>query len=266
MLQQTKPESHRTSLESMTPGGLDQGSQDSSYHFPGSSPLCVQRLVKGVNRKKYSSMYQLRYQVFCHEVQFLDPDQYPSGLETDAFDTVSEHFLASRADRNGDAIAAVRLVRWSERRSFPTAKYYGSLLEQLQRLGFPLASTAEISRLCIAKQYCQRAKNGLPGQDGYQGSGHRRKRYPEVILELFKVMYLASRFDLGITHWIAAFESSLYRLLDRYGVHLEPLSLDEIDYHGKVRIYGASISQILETMKIRRAECYTFFTESLAKP
>lgn len=266
MPHQSEPTPRSTLPASPAPGGRGQEGQDGSFHFPGSLSLRVQRLIKGENYQEYLSMHQLRYQVFCNEVQFLDPDHYPAGLEIDDFDAVSEHFLATRADHNDAAIATVRLVRWSERRSFPTARHYGGLVEQLQRSGFPLASTAEISRLCIAKQYRQRAKDGLLGLDGYEGGDDRRRRYPEVILELFKVMYLASRFDLGITHWIAAFEDSLYRLLDRYGVHMESLTPDEIDYHGKVRIYGASIPQILEAMKMRRSEFYTFFTEPLAKP
>lgn len=251
----------KTLPASSTPTESVRTDQDGKFHFPGSLSLQVKRLVKGENSQDYEAMHRLRYQVFCNEVHFLSPDQYPTGLEIDDFDAVSEHFLATNASANNDVIGTVRLVRWSERRSFPTARHFGSLLEQLERLEFPLHSTAEISRLCISKQYRKRVKDGLLGLDGYEGGGDRRRRYPEVILELFKVMYLASRFDLGITHWIATFEDSLYRLLNRYGVHLELLSAEEIDYYGKVRIYGASIPQILEAMKMRRSEFYAFFCE-----
>lgn len=245
------------------PNTSGQQSKDGRFHFPGSLSLQAKRLIKGEHAQEYDSMHRLRYQVFCHEVHFLNPDQYPAGLEIDDFDAVSEHFLATVANHNNEVVGTVRLVRWSESRSFPTAMHFGPLLEQLDRLGFPLDSTAEISRLCISKQYRKRLKDGLLGLDGYEGCCDQRRRYPEVILELFKVMYLASRFDLGITHWIAAFEDSLYRLLHRYGVHLDPIAHEEIDYYGKVKIYGASIPQILETMKMQGSEFYAFFCEPL---
>jgi N-acyl amino acid synthase of PEP-CTERM/exosortase system len=256
--QQTRCNAPQASLSPEDSGRMNQ---DGKFHFPGSLSLQVKRLIKGENSQDYDAMHRLRYQVFCNEVHFLNPALYPAGLEIDDFDAVSEHFLATNANANNDVIGTVRLVRWSERRSFPTARHFGSLLEQLDRLKFPFHSTAEISRLCISKQYRKRLKDGLLGLDGYEGPGDRRRRYPEVILELFKVMYLASRFDLGITHWIATFEDSLYRLLNRYGVHLELLSDEEIDYYGKVRIYGASIPQILEAMKMRRSEFYAFFCD-----
>jgi N-acyl amino acid synthase of PEP-CTERM/exosortase system len=260
MSHHSEPTACSTLPISSAPAGSNQQGQDGRFHFPGSLSLDVKRLIRGEDSKEYDSMHRLRYQVFCHEVHFLNPDRYPSGLEIDDYDAVSEHFLAVN-NCNEDVVGTVRLVSWSERRSFPTAKHFGSLMEELDRQGFPLHSTAEISRLCISKGYRKRLKDGLLGLDGYEGRSDQRRRYPEVILELFKVMYLASRFDLGITHWIAAFEESLYRLLKRYGIHLEPLVPEEIDYYGKVKIYGASIPQILEAMKMRRAEFHAFFCE-----
>ena len=103
--------------------------------------------------------------------------------------------------------------------------------------------------------------DGLAGVENNTITIDQRRRYPEVILELFKIMYLASRYDLGITHWIASFEDSLYRLLDRFGVHLDLLTPDEINYYGKVRIYGASIQKMEETMKQNRPDLFAFFCE-----
>lgn len=232
-----------------------------TFHFPGSLSLRMKHLIKGEGQKDYDSLYRLRYQVYCHEAHFLNPDHYPTGLECDKFDAVGEHFLATNTSFNDDTVGTVRLVKWSEQFSFPTAVYFESLLGQLERLNFPIESTAEISRLCISKHYRKRAIDGLLGAEGYIDTNNQRRKYPEIILELFKIMYRCSRDHLGITHWIATFESSLYRLLDRYGVHLEPLASEEIDYYGKVKIYGASIEQLEETMKIRRPELYAFFCE-----
>ncbi len=232
-----------------------------SFHFPGSLSLRLRRLKKGANAVDYESLYRLRYQVYCHEAQFLDPNDYPSGLECDEFDAIAEHFLATNINSSNHTVGTVRLVKWSEQYSFPTAHYFASLLEQLKCRNFPIESTAEISRLCISKQYRQRALDGILGAETYLDTDNRRRKYPEIILELFKIMYRSSKYDLRITHWIATFELSLFRLLDRYGIHLEPLAPEEIDYYGKVKIYGASIDQLEEAMKMKKPELYTFFCE-----
>jgi len=258
------------------PAGPSRQSQTGKFVFPGSLSLHMKRLRKGENENDYKALHNLRYQVYCHEAHFLNPDNYPAGLEIDEFDAVSEHFLAANAASNDDIVGTVRLVRWSQHLLFPTAVYFESLLEHLGRLKFPLDSTAEISRLCISKQYRRRAMDGLLGVETSKGrraidgllgvetkkeSSHGRRRYPEVILELFKTIYFSSRFDLGITHWIATFEDSLYRLLNRYGVHFTLITPDEINYYGKVRIYGASIRQVEETMKLNRPDLFAFFCE-----
>ncbi len=217
--------------------------------------------AKGESADDYRLLYKLRYQVYCHEASLLDPSDYSDELEFDAFDAYSEHFMATNTATNHDIIGTVRLVKWSERLSFPTALYFESLLQQLDRLKFPIDSTAEISRLCISKQYRRRAFNELPADKGLAEISNQRREKPDILLELFKIMYCSSRYDLGITHWIASLEDSLCRLLHRYGVHLELLSSEEIDYFGKVKIYGASIDQVEENMKICKPEIYEFFRE-----
>ncbi len=232
-----------------------------NFVFPGNLTLCTKLLNKEDNMIDYESLYGLRYQVYCHEAQFLDPEDYSDDLEYDEFDAVSEHFLSTNPNNNNDAVGTVRLVRWSQQLAFPTVTHFDSLLDELKRQRFPLESTAEISRLCITKQYRRRTTDGLLGVDSYLDNSDARRKFPVVLLELFKNMYLASKYSLGITHWIATFEDSLYRLLKRYGVHFNLLIPDEIDYYGKVRIYGASLQELEEEMKMRRPELYDFFRE-----
>jgi N-acyl amino acid synthase of PEP-CTERM/exosortase system len=203
-----------------------------------------------------NSSYSLRYQVYCHEAKFLNPDNYTVGLEFDEFDIVSEHFVATNPKNDNDVVGTVRLVKWSENLSFPTANYMRSLNKHLKALKFPLDSTAEVSRLCITKRY---RRDGLVSANSLMDRKNQHHEYPVVILELFKNMYLASRYALGITHWIATFEDSLHRLLKIYGVDLKLLIPDEIDYCGKVKLYGASIEHVETEMKRRKPEFYAFF-------
>lgn len=38
--------------------------------------------------------YRLRYQVYCHEAEFLDDSEYPDEIESDIYDKHSVHFAA----------------------------------------------------------------------------------------------------------------------------------------------------------------------------
>ena len=83
--------------------------------------------------------------------------------------------------------------------------------------------------------------------------------FSAVILELFKIMYLSSRYELHNALDCDSSEDSLYRMLERYGVYFELLAPEYIDYYGKVRIYGACIRRAEDEMRRRRPELAAFF-------
>lgn len=59
--------------------------------------------------------FRLRHQVFCQEYRFEPPEQHPEGLERDAHDTQSVHFLVGPPDPASRVatpwVGAMRLVR-----------------------------------------------------------------------------------------------------------------------------------------------------------
>lgn len=226
----------------------------------------MKRLLKEKHQLQDLSHHRLRYQVYCHEARFLNPDDYPSGLEIDEFDAFSEHFVAHSRERNKELIGTVRLIKWSKDLSFPTARHYESLLDDLARLHFPLHATAEISRLCISKLYRKRMRERLFGGSEFRQARHRSQNQPEVILELFKLMYRACNEELGITHWLASFEDCLLRLLERHKIRLGLLTPKEINYFGRVKIYAASIHDIEEELKAHNKELYRYFCDQAAVP
>ena len=143
------------------------------------------------------SVYSLRYQVYCHEANFLNPENYFDGLEHDEFDPVSEHYSVTNPTNRNEAIGTIRLVRWTQQHSFPTVKYCPALLEHLRLVKFPFESTAEISRLCITKQFKTQAMDALP-YGGYAESKGRVEEMPTILFKLLKNMYPASKYALGI--------------------------------------------------------------------
>jgi N-acyl amino acid synthase of PEP-CTERM/exosortase system len=233
------------------------------FVFPGSLRLHTQHLKKDKNSPDNEEVFKLRYQVYCHEAHFLDPEGYPAGVEMDRYDSTSEHFFARAVNKENTMVGTVRLILWSKEHSFPTAEHFPPLLKVLARLQFPLESTAEISRLCVSKLFRKRATDGLLGVEGYSEGGDPRRKYQQIILELFKSMYRVSTDELGITHLIATFEEGLFRLLSRYGFKLEIITPEVINYYGKVKIYGAPIQCLEDDLKATNSELYDYFRQDI---
>jgi len=81
---------------------------------------------------------------------------------------------------------------------------------------------------------------------------------PNILFKLLRELYISSKYACGITHWIAAFETPLYRLLERHGINFQILVEDEIDYYGKVKIYGASLQHLEAEIKNRKSELCSY--------
>jgi len=187
--------------------------------------------------------YRLRYEVYCHEVGFLDARDYPDGRERDAYDADAIHFGAIRDD--DQVVGTVRLVPWSGR-GFPMLDHCPVDIPEAQK-----PHAVEVSRLAVSRMFRRREGDGLYGmaQDRAkldeiprQKGDPRRKPRPEVVVGLYKAMYHESK-RLGITHWYAAMEPLLARLLARFNFVFRPIG-PEVDYYGPVQPYMAAIDEI----------------------
>lgn len=186
--------------------------------------------------------FRLRWQVYCNEKGFLDPDDYPGAIERDEFDDVSYHFGC--VDEDGTVIAGVRLVPDSPL-GFPAHRHCRI------DIGFePWVQSAELSRLVFSKGY----RRG-------SGRGDRAVADCEIVLGLYRAVYRMSK-RAGITHWLAAMEPSLARLLNRFHFSFAPVG-PETDYYGAVRPYLAGIAQLERSVFVKCPDLYWDFTADL---
>ncbi len=168
------------------------------------------------------ALLALRYQVFCVERGFLAAEAYPLRQEHDEFDPWAEHFAV--LDAAGSVVGSARLVPHLPRRGFPFQSRCRRLHPDPASL--PVDQALEVSRLVVSRQ----------------------RRHDEIVLRLYRAMYQHSK-RMGVTHWYAAMEKSLVRLLARYGVAFTAIG-PEVDYYGRVTPYLASLAD-LET-SVRR--------------
>lgn len=219
---------------------------------PSGRTVLRARHVHHAQDRAFRSALELRYQVYCVECNFLCPDDYPEGVETDEHDEDAAHFYAF--DEDEELVGYVRLVRPDAGQQFPIQKHC-RLSPENGRL--PSArEAAEISRLMVRNDYRRRRGDRLSGVTAEQNkeafAGERRHEAPQILLSLYRQMYVHSR-ENGIRYWYAAMERPLARSLLRLNFAFEPVG-PEIDYYGPVAPYLADLRELEAQVGARRPE------------
>ena len=190
--------------------------------------------------------YRMRYQVYCHERHFLPAHYYTDGIETDAFDPHAVHLGV--LSETGTLVATARLVRRTEH-GLPMFGHC-NIQEQHAVLANARAPIVEVSRLAVSRQYNRRKGDehyALEG-GGVTAVGQRRREGGEIVMTLYRELYQASKRH-GFTHWLAATEPSLQRLLNRYRFPFKQVG-PETDYFGLVAPYLMDIAEFeIEILK-----------------
>jgi N-acyl amino acid synthase of PEP-CTERM/exosortase system len=201
-------------------------------------------------------LQRLRYEVYCDELKFLDPSNYPTGLESDEFDPVSVQFAAVNAEKQ--AVATLRLVRDSSL-GFPLEHHAASLWPAFSAL--PRDKTVEVSRLILSPQYRRRANDDrygvggatpIPAHHEARPPVQRRSPYPRILFGLFRLMFEES-INTGLEWWLSAMEPWLRTYLSRFGFTFMPVG-EPIEYYGQVVPYAAKIEDIFRAVAETKPE------------
>jgi len=178
--------------------------------------------------------YRLRYQVYCVEREFLDPDNYPDRLEVDEFDRYAWHF--GTIDGTGRLVATARLVPPTIL-GLPLFRRCSIFPDEVE-LYMPHQRIVEVSRLAMSRTALKTGIfAGLPGFGRLRRSNAPRK---SVSYSLYRGLYQESK-RAGFTHWVVATEPSLQRAVGPYGFPFRPIG-PAIDYFGPVTPYLMDLS------------------------
>lgn len=188
--------------------------------------------------------YALRYKVYCEERGFLRGVNYPDKLESDIFDRYSLHFGVFDAAEN--LVATARLVQNSVV-SLPLSQHC-TLFDHESGLISTDGQIAEVSRLSVSRGYRRRQGDGFYGlaEATMPYTGTERRSGENAVFALYRSIYQISKRS-GITHWLAATEKSLHRLLTRYGFPFKPIG-PEVDYFGPVTPYALALKEFDEVI------------------
>ena len=203
----------------------------------------------------------LRYQVYCVEHPFENPDEHPSGREIDQYDSHSVH--AVLIGRSSEAVVGcVRLIlpaHAAAMSDLPVRRLLSGAARARLDACDP-TRTAEISRYAVSKSLRRREGEelypdvSLGEEAGKLTADDLRRLAPHLSLGLLRgVATLASA--QGITTLCAAMAPSLLRLLKRFGLQFEPLG-PPVEYHGTRQPCIAACSQLLTGMADQQPDYY----------
>jgi N-acyl amino acid synthase of PEP-CTERM/exosortase system len=195
--------------------------------------------------------YQIRYRIFCIDTGFEDPEAFQIEEERDQWDDNAVHFLV-REKATQQWVATMRLVM-ADGATIPMETLCES---SSQQVGRARETSAEVSRLCMVREY--RGRQGTPlfqsqqrEADGRLVSitdGLSRRAEPEIMLGLFRAAFAYSQ-EKAINRWFFLITPPLAKLVNRLGISLEQIG-PKLAHRGTRVPYVADIAKgRMETMR-----------------
>jgi N-acyl amino acid synthase of PEP-CTERM/exosortase system len=212
--------------------------------------------VSADTRELIDQALALRYQVYCLERQFEDPEQQVGGLETDRFDYHSVHSLVFHRPQE-EPIGTARLILPQARpNSLP-------IQDLLKKTGtnpcdyFPNHAVAEVSRFAISKEFRRRkVENGV-----FLEADSKRERHGHLPCLGLIQMLLRQSVELGIEYWAAVMEPQLLRMLALMGIHFQTIG-PLVSYHGLRQPSFCHLPVMVRNMALTRPESWAVVTNN----
>lgn len=206
--------------------------------------------------------FRLRYQVYCLETGFENPGDFPDGLERDEYD---ERSLASLLIHKPSGMVAgtVRLIlpdpTAGDAPALPATRV-SSDLRGLVPDTLPPATTAEISRFSISKEFRKRQEDSLlPALYDISGRPGDKRVIPHITLGLMQAIVQMSG-DNNISHLCVVMEPALDRLTTRLGIQFTPIG-PIIEYHGRRRAHYCDNRVLAADIQNKRPDIWGVLTD-----
>jgi N-acyl amino acid synthase of PEP-CTERM/exosortase system len=194
--------------------------------------------------------YRLRYQVYCVENRYENPDQQVHGRERDLYDDRSVHSLLIHR-HSGLAAGTIRVILpGTDTQDLPLPINIATDSGQhdlLRRL--PPSHTAEISRFAVSKAF-RRACT--------EPEDRRMLRY--ITIGLFRGALEICR-EHEVQYICAVMERALIRLLARLGLAFEQIG-DLIEHHGPRQPCFAQVNQLIEGSRAEGTLLWRYASET----
>ncbi len=226
-------------------------------------------IIRADTDEQKDKAYALRYDVFCRENGFIDPARYPDERERDEFDERAVHHLLIHKE-TGKVAGTVRVLLPDERRpltSFELQKLCDHPLLQIENRALGLA---EISRLCMARDYRRRPRDGhvLPsyyeqewGDADKPSTAMRffRRRIPYAPLGLMMAAY-ETVLGAGLLDVVSSVEPGQFRTMKRIGLSYRVLG-PRLNHQGSQQPFIYNLKTTLDTVAAENPECWELLSD-----
>jgi len=215
-------------------------------------------------------VFQIRYQVYCEELAYEPPENFPDGLEQDNYDPRSLHVLL-RHRPSGEYAGCVRLIlqdTTEPKAEFPFEHYCGHSLKRnlIDPSRLPRDAFGEISRLAVRGQFRRRlgeqgSPHGVPNDQDEDDINAQRRIFPHIALGLY-LAGAALGLMQGLSGVFVMMEPRLARHMRRYGIVFREAG-DVVDYHGQRGPFYISRQDLFEYLKPEIRDLLDAITEDL---
>ncbi len=175
--------------------------------------------------------FRLRYQVYCKDMGWEDPERFPDQMEVDEYDSLSTQFLVRRG-RSKAWIAAMRLIV-APLESLPIMKF--TRIDDQTLPESAREEVLEISRMCVVTKYRRRKPSGpFDPDDSFLGSSYRAKE-SWILLGLLRAVRQFSE-ETRRRYWLFYATDPLARLVRNAGFDIKAIG-PHIEHRGLRRPY-----------------------------
>lgn len=186
------------------------------------------------------AMFRLRYDTYCTELGWIDPNLFPSQRESDEYDSRSFHFIALE---EGRVVGTIRLVRQDSsplpiETAFPAPQIGDLEVESLKGV-----MLGEVSRLIVS-------------------SGNSSPRHA-LCLGLIQALFRKS-LEEGVTHWLQAMDTKSHRVIRSMGFRLRQYA-PTLHFLGSESLPSTlKLQRCLEDFRRHKPRTFDFFSQDVA--
>lgn len=213
-------------------------------------------------------VFRLRYDVYCEENLFMNPDNYPDKLEKDAYDDRAEHYILLHRP-SAKMVGTIRLVLPNDEQPSKSFSVQEVCEHPLLRMDSRVLTFGEVSRFCMAKSFRKRELDGslLPAyydQDAVETTSngktiHIRRKIPYAPLALLSGAF-ESALNARIMDLVWMVEPRQLWSLKKIGLGYRVLG-PHVDHHGGLQPVVFNIKNVLDNMRRARPHCWDIVSD-----
>jgi N-acyl amino acid synthase of PEP-CTERM/exosortase system len=223
-------------------------------------------MVPAISDELKNEVYQLRYQVYCIENEFLKVEDNPNNLEFDDYDQHSVHYLI-RHRKSGEYAATTRLIlpdANNPEKLFPLELHCEidnyAVMQPINR-----KHLGEVSRFCVSKAFKKRKNEvhtlaAIGSDQQVDFTLNERRTFPHLSLALIACVIKVSH-ENDIHYLYATMERSLLHFLSALGINFIKIG-PQGDYHGPRWPAVIKIADLLDCVAEKNLDLWNLFTNN----